>query len=40
MDERILDWLIGKRGGDGLKLFKKTLSLNGFSPSFTIKKQD
>jgi hypothetical protein len=30
----------GKRDGDVLKLFKKTLSVNGFSPSFRIKKRD
>jgi hypothetical protein len=29
----------GKRDGDVLKLFKKTLSVNGSSPSFTIEKQ-
>ena len=30
----------GRRGGDVLKLFKKTLSLNGSSPSFTIEKKN
>ena len=33
------DTALGKRDGDVLKLFKKTLSVNGSSPSFTIEKQ-
>ena len=28
----------GERGGEVLKLFKKTLPVNGFSPSFTFEK--